>query len=324
MAVKTTFTEQALSEILSGYDLGEFQNARPISAGTVQTNYCVQTTRGKFVFRYYENRSKKSAAFECKLMQYLRDRNYPCPTPFRNKKRDYVGLYGEKPFALFEFIEGQHLDQPTPAQTKQLIQKVAELQNLTQGYKPPYLRYRWNYSAALCRDLAQKTAQTLGTPNASAKLAWLMAELAALSLPRTLPKGICHCDFHFSNILFRDGEFAALIDFDDANYTFLTYDLISLINPFIASFEWDTWEQFAPGAEVFDFAQARSVLNEYTRHRPLSPIEKKHLFDVYKLSILFDCIWYFERGEVGDFYERRKLDALNRLGREGFYQQLFA
>ncbi len=63
---------------------------------------------------------------------------------------------------------------------------------------------------------------------------------------------------------------------------------------------------------------------EYMKHRPLRPIEKRHLFDVYKLSILFDCIWFFERGEVNDFYEKRKINALNELGRDSFYDRLFA
>lgn len=142
-------------------------------------------------------------------------------------------------------------------------------------------------------------------------------------LPPALPKGICHCDFHFSNVLFKDGQFAALIDFDNAHYTYLTYDLITLIEPFIAEFRWDTWQQFAPGQAILDFHQPRTVTAEYIQHRALSALEKQHLFDVYKLSILFDSIWYFERGDVNDFYEKRKLDAINAIGRKGFYQAIF-
>jgi len=51
--------------------------------------------------------------------------------------------------------------------------------------------------------------------------------------------------------------------------------------------------------------------------------EKKYLFDVFKLSILFDCIWFFERGDVEDFFEKRKIDYLNSLGRENFYNEIF-
>ncbi len=74
--------------------------------------------------------------------------------------------------------------------------------------------------------MARRKAKAIGTANAKNKLKWFESELSKLSLPKSLPKGICHCDFHFSNVLFTKGKFSALIDFDDANYTFLTFDLV--------------------------------------------------------------------------------------------------
>jgi len=56
----------------------------------------------------------------------------------------------------------------------------------------------------------------------------------------------------------------------------------------------------------------------YITHRPLDAIEKRHNIDVHKLSILFDCIWYFGRGNAADFYEKRKIEFLNKLGREQY------
>ena len=67
-----------------------------------------------------------------------------------------------------------------------------------------------------------------------------------------------------------------------------------------------------------DLATARIIVQEYAKHRPLPPLEQYHLYDVYKLSILFDCVWCFARGGAADFYEKRKIEALARLGREGF------
>ena len=52
-------------------------------------------------------------------------------------------------------------------------------------------------------------------------------------------------------------------------------------------------------------------------------IEERHLFDVFKMSILIDCVWYFERGDVQDFFEKRKIDFLDHVGRETFYKELF-
>jgi len=314
MAVKTEFSKTDLIEILSNYNLGEYKASKPFTTGAVQTNFLLQTTKGKFVFRYYENRSKDSVLFESNLIKYLKDKNYPCPAPFKNKHGKFVGTYNKKPYVIFEFIEGQHIESPNENQKSQLIRKVAELQNITKKYRPINKKHRWNYSIELCRELARKEAKKIDTANSREKLKWLENELLKLNLPKSLPKGICHCDFHFSNVLFKDDKFNALIDFDDANYTFLIFDLVGLMESGAWRYDKD---------EVLDFNEARKILTEYMKYRSLNSNEKRHLFDLYKLSILFDCVWFFARGDVNEFYEKKKIEYLDSVGRKEFYHKLF-
>ncbi|MCA9923498.1 MAG: phosphotransferase, partial [Anaerolineales bacterium] len=162
---------------------------------------------------------------------------------------------------------------------------------------------RWHYDVDLCRTLAQTKAKRINTKSAYKKLAWLENELAALDLPESHPKGICHCDFHFSNVLFQNDQFAALLDFDDANYTFLQFDLVGLID----SWAWPHTD------DALNMAEARRIAQTYMTCRPLSQMEQHHLFDVYKLSILFDCVWFFARGDADDFYEKRKIAFLKNV-----------
>lgn len=322
MAVKTRFAQNDFVQILAGYELGALRDFQPISAGNVQTTYRLETTHGKFIFRYYENRSLGSVLFEGELIQYLNAQQYPCPAILSNRRGICIQEFRGKPYALFDFVEGEHLENPSREQQRQLIEQVAALHNLTQNFVPRYQEHRWNYNVELCRMLAQQAATKIGTSNARAKLEWYERELGAIQLPDSLPQGICHCDFHFSNILFKDGEFKALIDFDDANYTYLTYDLATLIEPFKPAFAWDTWQNFTPDADVLDFGAGREVVAAYRQYRELNREEQAHLFDVYKLGVMLDCIWYFERGDVEDFYERRKIEQLNRLGRENFQREI--
>lgn len=324
MAVKSHISDADFEHILSHYDLGAFEKATPFTTGTVQTNILLQTTTGKFVFRCYElNRSFNSVLFEVNLINYLKHRNYPCPAVFLNTRGKLVGMYQNKPYALYEFVEGTHIKQPTEEQRRQLLEKVAELQNITKNYRPSYVKYRWNYGIELCERLATETTNTINTANAREKLRWYRHELSHLVLPKSLPKGICHCDFHFSNVLFKDNVFQALLDFDDANYTFLAFDLAYLIEPFIFPFRWNTWENFAPHDDVIDLTAARKMVAIYQQHRALSPMEKKYFFDMVKLGIFLDCLWFYKRGDAHDFVEKRKIDYLNRFGREAFYRELF-
>lgn len=323
MAVKTNLSTNDFIEILSNYNLGKFIDSEPITKGTVQTNFFLKTTKAKLVFRYYENRSRDSVLFEVNLINYLKDKNYPCPAPFRGDQGHFIGIYHDKPYVIFEFLEGEHLEKPNENQRNQFIKKVAELHNLTKNYRLPYEKYRDNYDVEFCKKLVGEKSERINSLNSREKLKWYTDHLSKLILPKSLPKGICHCDFHFTNVLYKDDKFNALIDFDDANYTFLTFDLVCLLQPFKASFDWNTWGKFKINDDVFDFTEAKKVVSEYSKYRPLNDNEKKHLFDVYKFSVLIDCIWYFERGDVKDFFEKRKIDYLDNLGRENFYKALF-
>lgn len=313
MAVKTQLTPDAFAVILAHYDVGAHVRSEPIRHGTVQTNHVLETTQGKFVLRYYEVRSRESVLFESDLLAYLEGQRYPCPRQVRNREGKCVGEYAGRPYVLFEFVEGEHVEHPTAVQHRQLIQKAAELQTLTSGFRSPFVAYRWNYSPDLCRELARGEAERINTPDAREKLAWLEGELAELDLPASVPKGICHCDFHFSNVLFRGDEFVALLDFDDANHTYLQFDLVGLIE------HW-AWPNTA---NELDLSAAREVVQEYTKHRALAEAERRHLYDVYRLSILFDCVWYFDRGSGDNFRERIKIDSLKATGRRSFYRGLF-
>src|ERR1017187_4225307 len=323
MAGHTAFSQTELVSILANYRLGGYRSAKPFIHGTVQTNLLLRTTQGRFVLRYYENRSRNSVLFETDVIRYLNDRPFPCPAPLKNEYGEYVGTYNGHPYVIFEFVEGRHLKHPSATQKRALIRKVAELHNLTGAYRSRYAKYRLNYDIDTCRTLARRKAKAIGTPNAKNKLKWFESELSKLSLPESLLKGICHCDFHVSNVLFKAGKFSALIDFDDANYTFLTFDLVSLIDRVIWPFDPNTWSGFKKGETILDFRAARKIISEYMKYRPLRVVEQKHLFDVFKLSILFDCVWYFARGDAEDFFERRKIEFLNALGRSEFRNRLF-
>ena len=311
MAAQTAFSEHDLTEILAQYDVGLYQNAHLFSEGKVQTNLLIQTTTGVFVLKSY-GRSAESVRFEINLLNYLRKRAFPCPAPIKNRQGHYFGLFQQKPYVLFEYIEGQHIQDLNSHQRTQVIQAAAQLQVSTRHYRPHLMASRWNYDRDLCCELVHAKAESLGSANATEKAKWFDQALSALRLPQALPKGICHADYAPSNLLFNSNTLIALLDFDDANYTYLVYDLAHLV---------DSWAW--PHEGDFDLVAAREIVQDYARVRPLNRAEKHHLFDVHKLQILFDGVWFFGRGQADDFYERQKIAYLDNLGREDYYHALF-
>jgi homoserine kinase type II len=207
------------------------------------------------------------------------------------------------------------VDRLSLPQLEQVAEMVADLHLLTEGYRPRRTAARRSFGAASLTKDAQKRAEAAGTPEATAKLEWLMAELDGLVLPRSLPRGICHGDLtNRSNLLFREGRLTALLDWDDANYSYLIVDLADLLN-------WHCW----PHGSGFAFAGARAMLHAYEGHRELSAVERRHLYDACKLEILLDCCWLFSRDVLPDEYlnEKRMIEAVEAVGREGFHEGVF-
>ena len=76
MTVKTVFSKSDFEEVLAHYQLGVLNFAEPVAQGTVPTNYFIITNEGKFVFRYYENRSRFSALFEIEVLRFLQTHQF--------------------------------------------------------------------------------------------------------------------------------------------------------------------------------------------------------------------------------------------------------
>lgn len=312
MAVKTSLSHHDFSEILANYRVGDLLSGEPLKEGTVQTIYRLNTATSSFIFKYYENRPLESVRFEANVVAYVTEQDFPTAKVIKSTAGEAVGIYNDKPYILFEFIEGQPVNEFSLEQQRGITHLAASLQNITVNYRPPWHEFRWNYRPELCLQLAHERAQQLDTSTAHAKVEWFAETLSKLRFPEELPRGVCHCDYHPSNMLFKNGQMQALIDFDDANYTYLLFDLVNLI---------DGWAW--PHDGQFNSVKAQEIVANYQQVRPLSNLEKDHLFDVHKLGILFDGIWFFARGEIADFYERRKIEYLDAFGRENYRHILF-
>lgn len=222
-----------------------------------------------------------------------------------------MGLYQQTAYMIFPFVDGEAHTRLSPDQRRQITQLAARLNAITAYFRPVATPHRWNYNRDLVQRLSQQAAADQPTATAQAKLRWYAVQRQQLQLPPTLPHGICHCDFDPSNVLFKDNAIAALLDFDDANYTYLAFDLASLIDGF-------AWEF---GAD-FDMEAAQHIATAYQAVRPLSLLEKQHIYDLHKLSILIDGIWFFRRGTATAWYEKVKIAHLEAIGREAYQAAL--
>ena len=98
MAVYTKLSENELKKFFSKYNLGKLLNYREIKEGIENTNYFIQTEKGKFILTLYEKRvDEKDLPFFMSLMRNLFDKNFPSPKPIINKNGNYISeVLGKK------------------------------------------------------------------------------------------------------------------------------------------------------------------------------------------------------------------------------------
>ena len=310
----TKLCKKDFLDILSNYRLGDFRRAQAFTTGAVQVNVRLTTSMGHFALKHYQNRSRERVLFEADLLRYLHRHAFLAPVPIGDRGGGFVGEHKGKPYTICTIVPGRNRENPNAAQLGQLAECVATLHKVSRGYRPSHSQSRHADTRQFLWEAAQVEARKLGdSPNAKAKLRWMRDELDALKLPNSLPKGIGHYDYHYSNIMFVNGRLSGLVDFDDARYTRLVLDVANM---------GDYWASL-PGGEL-DFDRMRKLLREYAKNRPLNEAEKRHLFDAWKAQVLLDTVYYFHRGRADDFREKRKIGYLNNVGREEFQSRLFA
>ena len=309
MTVKTPFLPDEFRAILTDYDLGVYLESHGFEHGADQTNILLSTSKGKYAFRYYEKRHGDYVRFEIDLLHFLGDHSYPCPAPIRRQDGRYFGLHNGKPYALFTLLEGEHDD--NTSNYRLVAPAVAWLNNLTLAHKPAYAEARTPYGAAYAWSCTLANATDLSDRSeAQERLHWFRGQIDTLQLPGDLPKGVCHCDSNASNFLHTDGKLAAVLDFDQAGYTWLLYDVAQLIY-------WWTW----PDKGNLDLELSRDLVTRYEVVRKLGDEEKKHLFDMLKLVHLVGIGWSLADDSFPN--DKRKVVELTALGRDGFYDAIF-
>ena len=107
MAVYTKLSENQLKEFFSKYNLGKLINYKEIKEGIENTNYFIQTEKGKYILTLYEKRvEEKDLPFFISLMRNLFDKNFPSPEPIVNKNGNQISEILGKKAAVVSFLDG--------------------------------------------------------------------------------------------------------------------------------------------------------------------------------------------------------------------------
>jgi len=106
--VFTRLPDAALAELARVFDLGVVASCTPIAAGTINSNFAVDTARGRWFLRVNEGKTEADVAWEAQLVTALAAAGVPTPAPVPAGDRLYAPL-GDKWVSVFPWRPGHHL-----------------------------------------------------------------------------------------------------------------------------------------------------------------------------------------------------------------------
>lgn len=261
MAVYTDITDEDLAGLLADFDVGPAVAFKGIAEGIQNSNFLLETEKGRFILTLYERGVRaEELPYFLDLLGWLADHGFPSARPVADRQGRTLKSLAGKPAAMVEFLPGMSVRCPTAAHCREAGGGLARLHLAGAGY--PGRRVNDLGQPAWAPMFARLTAEAEALkPGLAATIAADLKHLERV-WPRDLPVGTIHADFFPDNVFFRDGRFAAAIDFYFACDDAYAYDLAIVLNAWC----------FEPDGS-FNLTSARALLAGYQQHRPLSAAE---------------------------------------------------
>ncbi len=279
MAVFTPVSDADARAFLGHYDAGLLVGIEGIASGIENSNFFLDTDKGRFVLTVFERLEAAQLPFYLGLMRHLAKRGIPCPAPLADTQGKLFNTLHGKPAALVSRLSGKAVEQPVVTHCEQVGALLAQMHLAASDYPQqlpnPRGRDWWEKIAPQVRPfLAPETAQLLDDELSEQRRFAADAEFIAL------PSGPVHADLFRDNALFASGSSGAtkgpegtggptritgVIDFYFAGCDSWLYDLAVTANDWCID---DDSGQFDP-------ARLNALLDAYQRVRPLRSNERR-------------------------------------------------
>ena len=268
MAIYTKLSESKLREFFSKYNLGNFINYKEIKEGIENTNYFIETEKGKFILTLYEKRvDEKDLPFFMSLMKNLFDKNFPSPQPIINKNGNYISEISGKKAAVVSFLDGSEKKNLNPDNCYEIGIQTAKLHLITKNLtgkrenKLSINSWRKIYKKIKneCSKIHVKLAGTIEKSLNEIENNW----------PQNIPSGIIHADLFPDNIFFKKEKLSGIIDFYFSCYDFYAFEIAICLNALCFEGRKENLS--------FNVTKAKKFIDGYSEIRKLSEEEKKSL-----------------------------------------------
>ncbi|GBF31720.1 homoserine kinase [bacterium MnTg04] len=217
MALYARLDRSAVESLARRFGIGDVTTFSVMDGGQENSNYCIETSSGRYVLTLWDQKSLKHATNLATLLLYLTDRGIRTSRVVVPPKKPIVVLHDEKPVMLKRFIDGEITADLTE---KLLVQLGEEMARLHEIPAPSYVPQSFPYGRS---HFLEVTNSNLG----HAYIDWLSEKNGYLEkrIPEHLPMALIHGDVFFDNVIVKCDQLMAIIDFEEACHYYRSFDL---------------------------------------------------------------------------------------------------
>ena len=268
MAVYTKLSGADLKQFFSKYNLGKLLNFKGIKDGIENTNYFIETEKGKFILTVYEKRvDEKDLPFFISLMKNLFDKSFLSPEPIINKNGNYITEIVQKKAAVVSFLNGEAKKILNPNDCYEVGINTAKLHLITKNLSG---KRKNKLSIDSWREIYNKVKKDCSKIHHSLPMV-IEKNLDKIekNWPKNIPSGVIHADLFPDNIFFKNNKLSGIIDYYFSCYDFYAFEIAICLNALC--FEGKN-ENLS-----FNVTKAKKFIDGYSSLRKLSEEEKKSL-----------------------------------------------
>jgi homoserine kinase type II len=258
-----------LKSLVQKYSIGSLESYRSLQAGkTVQGTtpaFFLKTTKGAFFVKCYGEMSYISKK-GVELVEFLRKHKYPVPEIIHSKKGKTSVSWQDGKAVIYKWVGGRSRYWVDSKEAFMVGYQLARLHVIAKKFP---LRKTFDGYQDIT-TLFKSNVRKLEKPPAKLKKAILYCRemMPKLKFSRSQPTSVCHGEFWWEHLYFKNKKLIAVIDWDSVSREVMLYDLGCTMN-------------LAHG-NGFDMKIIGNVVEGYNKKRKLTSWEKEHLF--YSLS----------------------------------------
>lgn len=264
MGVFTNLFQDEIDFIEKKYKI-KILEIKNIDNGILNSNFYIKTKNKKYILRIYEaNRTIDEEKQELILLDRIAD-FIPVSTAIKNIDNEYISIFNNKKFALFEYIDGNSITKIDTHIIREIAIYLGKLHSFTKDIsfekynRKTRINFVFYYNEIKKSEIDFKFKNEL--LNSADKINGFDFSI--------LPSGVIHGDIFPDNVLLDEyNNIKVIFDFNESYYAPFIFDIAIIINFWIKINDFDF---FTENNLIRDF------LNYYSKYRKITKEELKSL-----------------------------------------------